>query len=384
MACHLPPAVRRPIGRVLRKGVRAARAVAQAMPRHRRARLPYVPAAVEGGPGLRVELPQFDFAAVPGDVVLTAGAAWIFPRYATRVAALHRRGLRFAVLVHDIIPLRRPEWCDPKHTRVFRDWLDATLLQCDTLLTVSRASAREIIQHAVHSDVALPHAPVVVPMGGGFRQPPGFAPAPSRRLPAPGSYALFVSTLEPRKNQSYLVQVWRQLLVELPRQQVPTLVLAGHVGSMVGDLLQELRNSSYLAGTVRLISDASDAELAALYDGCRFTLFPSLYEGWGLPVTESLAFGKPCLAADTTSIPEAGGELARYFDPLNVRSGVLSVRRLLEQPENLAAWQAQIRRDHRPTPWSATARAVVAGLGSSRKSFREAISVANRGEFATK
>ncbi len=313
-----------------------------------------------------------------------AGAPWIFPRYAAHVAALRRRGIRLASLIHDIIPLRRPEWCDPKHTRIFREWLDATLPQCDALFTVSHASARDIVEHAGRSGIALPCDPVVVPMGGGFAQAPRLVDADVRQLPAPGSYALFVSTLEPRKNQAFLVQVWRQLLVELPRELVPTLVLAGHVSSMVGDLLQELRNCFYLDGAVKLIGNASDAELAALYRGCRFTLFPSLYEGWGLPVTESLAFGKPCLASATTSIPEAGGELARYFDPLNIRSGVLAVRNVIERPETLSAWQAQIIRDHRPTPWSRTAQALVGGLRHSELQPKQATSVGNRGEYATK
>lgn len=401
MARHLPLPVRRPIGAVLRAQrkalrtvVRAARAVARAALARPRKPVPGAWPASAGVAEVPASLPTFDLGARPGDVLLTAGAAWIFPRYAARVAALRRRGVRFAVLVHDIIPLRRPEWCDPKHSLIFRNWLDATLPQCDTLLTISQASAREITGHAVQSGLDLPHDPVVVPMGGGFGQPPCPAAANpafgvpsdagSSRLPPPGSYALFVSTLEPRKNQAYLVQVWRQLLQELPRERVPTLVLAGHVGSMVGDLMQELRNCGYLGGAVRLVSDASDAELAALYRGCRFTLFPSLYEGWGLPVTESLSFGKPCLASNTTSIPEAGGRLARYFDPLNVRSGVVAVRALLEHPDSLATWQAQIAREHRATPWAHTALAIAAALKSSKEQVTRITTPQNCDVFATK
>lgn len=391
VARRLPIRVRRPLGAVVRAQQKAWRSVVGVARAAARATLDGArtqPHGAKSGSATALELPanrpRSALAAAPGDVLLTAGAAWIFPRYAARVATLRRRGVRFAVVVHDIIPLRRPEWCDPKHSQVFRNWLDATLPQCDTLLTVSRASAREITFYATGSGLELPHDPVVVPMGGSFGQPPRpvavdvphtHAAAASmteavgttelHRLPNSGSYALFVSTLEPRKNQAYLVQVWRQLLEELPRERVPTLVLAGHVGSMVGDLLQELRNSGYLAGKVRLVCDPSDAELAALYRGCRFTLFPSLYEGWGLPVSESLSFGKPCLASNATAIPEAGGRLARYFDPLNVRSGVLAVRALIDHPENLASWQAQVAREHNATPWSQTALAVVAALESS-------------------
>ena len=67
----------------------------------------------------------------------------------------------------------------------------------------------------------------------------------------------------------------------------------------------------------------TDADLKVLYEGCLFTLFPSFYEGWGLPVTESLAFGKPCIASNRSSIPEAGGKLARYIDPNNLTNHAL-------------------------------------------------------------
>ncbi|MDT8349839.1 glycosyltransferase, partial [Roseomonas mucosa] len=90
---------------------------------------------------------------------------------------------------------------------------------------------------------------------------------------------------------------------------------AGRVGWLVADLMQQLENAEWLGGKIRLVRDPSDEELLALYRGCRFTLFPSLFEGWGLPVSESLALGRPCIASNRTSLPEAGGALARYFDP---------------------------------------------------------------------
>ena len=64
----------------------------------------------------------------------------------------------------------------------------------------------------------------------------------------------------------------------------------------------------------------SDAELAFLYRNCRFTVFPSLYEGWGLPIGESLWFGKLCIASKTSSMPEVGGDLVDYVDPKDADS----------------------------------------------------------------
>jgi glycosyltransferase involved in cell wall biosynthesis len=80
-------------------------------------------------------------------------------------------------------------------------------------------------------------------------------------------------------------------------------------------------------------------------------------------VTESLAFGKPCLAAEATAVPEAGGRLARYFDPESVPDAVRALRAVLDDRAGLSDWQAQVRREFRPVPWSDTARAIAAALG---------------------
>jgi glycosyltransferase involved in cell wall biosynthesis len=152
----------------------------------------------------------------------------------------------------------------------------------------------------------------------------------------PGTYALVVSTIEPRKNHMLLFRVWRRLLADLPRDRVPTLVWAGRVGWMVGDLMQQLTNAEWLDDKIRLVEDPTDAEIEALYRGSLFTLFPSFVEGWGLPVTESLAFGKPCLIADHAALREAGGTLARCFDPENLHDAHRAIRATIEDRAGLA------------------------------------------------
>ena len=127
--------------------------------------------------------------------------------------------------------------------------------------------------------------------------------------------------------------------------------------------MRQIENADHLDGKLVVMEDPSDAELAALYAGCRFTVFPSLYEGWGLPVTESLAFGKPCLIADRTSLPEAGGALARRFDPDNLHDALAVIREVILDPEGLDRWEAQVRREFRPMPWTASADALLTALG---------------------
>ncbi len=307
---------------------------------------------------------NFEIQAVEGDWLLCLGSPWGLKDYADLVqTTCARYNLRFALLIYDIIPLRRPEWCDVNLTKAFRSWFHSVVPLADRIITISRTTARDAEAYAAETSMPIKGRIVPIPVGTGFGQPP--APLRTKRLPPAGSFVLFVSTIEARKNHILAFRIWRELLSILPREQLPTLVFAGRVGWLVTDLMQQLENANWLDGKVRLIESPSDGELAALYESCQFTLFPSFYEGWGLPVTESLAHGVPCLASNSTSLPEAGGALARYFDPDDLHDALRTVREVLENKTELAAWRAEIRKHFRPVNWRESAAATLRLLGHS-------------------
>jgi glycosyltransferase involved in cell wall biosynthesis len=293
----------------------------------------------------------------PGDVLLIAGAGWAEPGHVRRVGAARREGVAVMLLVHDLIPLRRPEWFTPEEVQRFATWLDGMLDHATGLLAISHATARDLARHLAgrgeaERDVA------VIRLGDGFSGPPRQDTAHADIMQRP--FVLFVSTIEYRKNHMLLVEVWRRLLLSHDPAAVPLLVFAGREGALSGDMMHQLRASTYLGGHVLVLKDMSDAGIAELYRGCAFTVFPSLYEGWGLPVTESLAAGRPCLASLATSVPEAGGRLARYFDPLDLAGATRMVEAILADPKGLEAWAADIRTGFQPVPWSRTGAEVSA------------------------
>ncbi len=292
-----------------------------------------------------------------GDVLLVAGAGWSDPDHVSQVArARQLHGVKVALLIYDIIPALRPEWFDPVQSARFRNWFDGMLAISDRLLAISGATARDLAAYRLQAGrVDLPIH--VVRLGDGL---PDLRVAASSGIDRP--YVLFVSTIEIRKNHALLFDVWRRLLHDRGHDQVPALVFAGRRGGLTGDLMRQLEASDYLDGHVILRPDANDSEMAALYRGCRFTLFPSLYEGWGLPVAESLAFGRPCLASSASSVPEVGGDLVRYFDPLDPDECARAVADVLDDADGLAEWEARIAREYRPVPWSRTAAMVLDGV----------------------
>jgi glycosyltransferase involved in cell wall biosynthesis len=307
----------------------------------------------------------FEAASVPGDILLVLGSPWSHPDYARLIAPQRARGLRFGLLVYDLIPLRRPEWCDRGLVRIFRSWFDDIYPLCDHIFAISQYTAADIALYAEKRGIATGVPVTPLPIGTSFG---GVADtilpaARSTRLPKPGSYALIVSTIEARKNHLLLFRVWRRMLEELPRNRIPTLVFAGRVGWLVDDLMKQIANTDSLDGKLLLVKNPTDAELRTLYEGCQFTLFPSFYEGWGLPVTESLALGKPCLTSDRTSLPEAGGALTRKFDPDNLNDAYDAITKVIGDQADLARWTAQVRREFRPVSWSETAETLLATLG---------------------
>jgi len=299
-------------------------------------------------------------AVEPGDVLLVLGAPWFDTDYAGRQRSFADKGGRVGLLLHDIIPLRRPEWFEQSLTRRFARWFATTLPEAHLLFTVSQSTARDVRRYAQATGLSIPYRICVPPIGSDFG--PDGAAQPTLPAPVTGPYVLFVSTIEVRKNHALLVRVWRRMLDEMAAEQVPSLVFVGKIGWLVGDLIQQLRNTAWLGGKIILIESATDSELARLYRGCLFTLFPSLYEGWGLPVSESLGFGKPCLAADNSSLPEAGGPLARYFDADSVDSAYQMIRATLANPAGLEEWERRVQREFKPTPWRATAQAILAAI----------------------
>jgi glycosyltransferase involved in cell wall biosynthesis len=130
-----------------------------------------------------------------------------------------------------------------------------------------------------------------------------------------GGYALTVATLEPRKNLRTLVAAFSRLPADL-RLKMPLCVVGGRGW---GDIaLPAESRQLQLDGSLRFLGYASDTQLRDLYAGARIMLYPSLYEGFGMPVIEAMACGTPVAASATSSLPEAVGKMGRLIDPLDV------------------------------------------------------------------
>ena len=145
------------------------------------------------------------------------------------------------------------------------------------------------------------------------------------RYGLPVRYLLFVGTIEPRKNLTRLLAAFEILYAD---GLTDGLVIVGKRGWLYDDFFAALERSP-VQGQVVLPGYVPDEDLPAIYAGAQALVFPSLYEGFGLPVLEAMACGTPVVASQVSSIPEVGGEAPIYFDPTSMEEMTRSVRKLL-------------------------------------------------------
>ena len=298
-----------------------------------------------------------------GDIVVSLGAGWGVPDYMKHIAEAKRRyGIKFSFLIHDLIPIENEAFVEEHHVVQFRNWLQEAIPAADVVLTTSNHSRDALIKLATNAGWSLPRVEVV-PLGSGLNDRP--MAGDQRTISFPESYVLFVSTVEIRKNHRLLVRVWRRLLERHGAEAVPNLIFAGQIGWLVDGLLEDLAGSNYLGGKIKVMPGLSDAELRQAYRSCLFTVFPSLCEGWGLPIAESLMHGKFCVASNRAPIPEVGGSLVDYFDPSNDDDALAKIERLLFEPGYLTMRELRLRAEYRPQTWADCVHALIGKLDQS-------------------
>lgn len=301
---------------------------------------------------------EFERALGPNSVIVSMGSSWMEDRFASCVGSLKSRtGCQVVFLVYDFIPCKFPHFFPKGFGYLFQDWAAAILKVSDLVLTISESSKRDVQDFASELKIECPKVEVIrlgdiVPVVDSDKIQP---PKDFRFKEVP--FVLSVGTIEVRKNHLLLYHAWSRLLRQ-HSMQVPALVVVGRAGWLVDDLLYMLKVDPIVREKVVHLKNISDAELTWLYSKCIFTVYPSLYEGWGLPIAESLGHGRYCIASNTSSMPEVGGELVDYHDPLNISEFCELLTRAALHPEYVREREVLIKQRYHSTSWSACAAQV--------------------------
>ncbi|TNB46368.1 glycosyltransferase [Martelella lutilitoris] len=297
---------------------------------------------------------KFDAVRAPskGDHVFFTGLVWT-PKFTALFRHLFQKGIGFSVLVHDIIPLEGGADVDEAQSRRFAEWLTVALQTADRIYVSTEFVRAQILRWAILEGVEVGAQIVKAPFGA---HPLKQIAAPEKQLQQDkfadlevDDFVLSVGTIDARKNQAMLCRLWRLLLEK--GHDVPQLVLAGRNDAGLGS-----RDSIYRdlveTGKLVVLSGLDDEEIAALTQACRFTAFPSLSEGYGLPVVESLQHGKLCLASNLPPVMEQAKDFAWYFDPNDLEGAVGVFLKALNDRPAVEAAEDRIKREFSRPTWS--------------------------------
>ncbi len=282
--------------------------------------------------------------AKPGDWVIVMGAVSGQDKLAQALADLKsQKGVGVTILIHDLIPILAPEHMHGGFSHRFDRWLRQSASYCQSYLANSIYTKKDLKEFLEKEGTPRPIK--VVPLAQYFERPalsddPQLSAQIKDVLQNP--YVLVVGTMETRKNLMRLALAWEQLSLS-GEIEMPRLVFAGKQNWHRQDFNNWLEKNQNLGGLIEVIDRPSDTELTMLYEGCLFTAMVSEFEGWGLPVGESLSMGKTGVVSDNTSMPEVGGDMVEYCDPYDVGSIAEACQKLIQDPKHRSMLEARIR-----------------------------------------
>lgn len=274
-------------------------------------------------------------------ILILPDAYWTRRDIWKTVQAHRSAGALIATIVYDLIPLTHPQFVGRKRSHKFKNYLDQVIRYSDTIVAISETVAqdvrnyiadepdpsqlcRDIRSFVLGAELAIPRSdstngsvrPIINSLfDTAYKNPP----------------YLMVASFDPRKNHQQALDAFDLLWKTQPELN---LCFAGRTGSMCGELMERIENHPKFERGLWVFHDLSDIELHYAYERCSGVLLPSIVEGFGLPIVESLWHGRKTFASDTPIHREVGGKHCEYFQ--------------LHNPEDLANgirnWEA-IRQD---------------------------------------
>ena len=231
------------------------------------------------------------------------------------------------VTIHDLIGHFYPKTLAPRARYTFHFLVWLAIQSATHLIAVSESGA-----HDLHSVYHISKARVTVTPEAAAPhfspQPPAAVAALRSRLKLPQRYLLTVGSNKPHKNREHLILAWSQIEAQYQGVQ---LIIAGHYDPQYPQA-QKLVEELDLSARVRFINNVTEVDLPTLYTGAEAFIFPSLYEGFGLPVLEAMACGTPVICSQTSSLPEVAGDAALLVEPHDLPGLEAEMQALLNDP----------------------------------------------------
>lgn len=288
------------------------------------------------------------------DVLISLGLDWDFDYYKDFYHLRTQHKIKVVTCCYDLIPVLYPQYCvgnvSNKFTSYFLDVADGS----DLVLCISKQSERDLNQVLESTGGARPPT-FVFTLGDRVSQKNTGTLSAEVSGVCQGKFILFVSTIERRKNHEVLYRAYHLLCRQGKGAGLPKLVFVGMAGWGTAELLKDIELDPQTQDLIVQLNHVSDYELEHLYKTSLFCVFPSLYEGWGLPVAEALCFGKVVVCSDQGSLPEVGGDLVEYVRPWDTQAWADKIYLLSTVDAKRVEIEDRVKNNYRPRSWSSAA-----------------------------
>jgi glycosyltransferase involved in cell wall biosynthesis len=247
---------------------------------------------------------------------------------------IRKSGIKSVVTIHDLIFLRHPEYYHWLDTKVYAWKFRQTIREADHIIAISECTKRDILHYAPTVD---PSRITVIYQSCS----PRFSQVDSPLTPCPSPFLLSVGSIEARKNILLAVKALPYLPDDL------TLVIVGRHTPYTDEVLRYVKDQG-LESRVQILHGVTDQQLPALYAQAEAFVYPSRYEGFGIPIIEAISSGLPVVACTGSCLEEAGGPHSLYVDPDDPQSMAAAIRQVLKgadgREERIRRSQEYIRR----------------------------------------
>jgi glycosyltransferase involved in cell wall biosynthesis len=286
--------------------------------------------------------------------IISGGLDWEHKEMRAIYHLKEKLGFKYIPIIYDLIPIKMPHYVVPHYVNLLTEYFGELIWTADACLCISETTRMEFADYCRENGAAPPPS-LSFPLGS---NPPEDASDLDEFPPELDNknYVLFVSTIEPRKNHRTIYNAWcHALLNEMVDPVTDRLVFVGRQGWLVGDLLHEMSTNAMTRESIVILSDVSDSLLAALYRKSAFTIFPSFYEGFGLPLAEALSYGKACVTSGAGALAEIGSDFRVDVDARDTLGWARKISELLANPEIVATMERSIRTNYKPVSWDDSA-----------------------------
>lgn len=255
------------------------------------------------------------------DILFIPWGEWWDESFISRLENLHKEnGVKLVQILHDMSPIVVPQFSNSGNaTETYPVYCRRIYPICHLILSVSKNSKKDAEEWLVAQHLPIPNIQV-------FRLGDNITVQKTKRtdkitdrlkIVKDKKYILSVGTIELKKNHRLIYDAYK--LAKQNNITLPKFIMAGRLGWMSESTVELIQNDPDVKDSIKLFIEPNDQELAELYRGASFTVLPSYYEGWGIPIAESLAYGVPCISSNTSSMVEIAPGITRHFSPYSAQ-----------------------------------------------------------------